>query len=56
MDDPFHLHTHTLGALPVINHFMSRLGIDDALDAHVPADDARLALAPAVTLGRSYGL
>jgi len=45
------LDSSVLGAMPVINHFVDRLGIAEALDRHVPADDARLALAPAAALG-----
>jgi transposase len=48
---PYELHSRLLGALPVINHFLSRLGVDDTLGDYVPADDARLAMAPAVALG-----
>ncbi len=47
----FELHSRRLGALPIVNHFLHRIGVDDALAAHVPADDRRLRLAPAVALG-----
>jgi transposase len=47
----FELHSERLGALPVVNHFLARIGLDDALAAHVPADDRRLRLAPAAALG-----
>lgn len=49
--DRFTLASELLGALPVINHFLGRLGIDDLLARYVPSDDARLRLAPATTLG-----
>jgi transposase len=47
----FTLEAYRLGSLPVVNHFLARLGLDDALDRHVPADDRRLRLAPAAALG-----
>src|SRR6266542_544424 len=47
----FGLRTQTLGALPVVNHFLDRIGLGDALEAGVPADDRRLRLAPAAVLG-----
>lgn len=47
----FELGSRQLGALPVVNHFLARIGVDEALEAHVPADDRRLRLAPARALG-----
>lgn len=47
----FELHTETLGALPVINHFLARMGLDGVVDRHLPANDARLRLDPAVVIG-----
>jgi transposase len=47
----FSLDTEQLGALPVINHFLDRLGVTGLLEAFVPGDDARLKLAPATALG-----
>lgn len=47
----FRLHAERVGALPVVNHFLDRVGVDDALADHVPADDRRLRLAPGATLG-----
>jgi transposase len=40
-----------LGAMPIINHFLARMGLDGTLSGFVPANDARLRLAPAVALG-----
>jgi len=51
MSGPFELHAHTLGGLPIVNHFAGRLGLGDALERHVPGTDVRLRLAPAVALG-----
>ncbi len=36
-----------LGSLPVVNWFLKRLRLAEILDSYVPADDARLRLAPA---------
>jgi transposase len=47
----FELHSEAVGALPIVNWFLSRIGLGDALSNHVPADDRRLRLAPAAALG-----
>jgi hypothetical protein len=47
----FELSSELLGPLPVINHFLSRMGLSGSLDRFVPDDDARLRLAPAAVLG-----
>jgi len=47
----FSLRSETLGALPVINHFLGRLGLDSIVARHLRADDARLRLAPATVIG-----
>jgi Domain of unknown function (DUF4277) len=41
----------TLGALPMVNHFLDRLGIDGLLEHYVPLTDQRCHLAPAKALG-----
>jgi hypothetical protein len=41
---PFTLRTETLGALPIVNHFLARMSLDAIIDAHLPANDARLRL------------
>ena len=51
MDTPaFTLTTQRLGALPLIGCFAARMGLPRLLDTWVPADDARLALDPAVVI------
>ena len=45
------LHSETLGALPVVNWFLERLGVEGIVDRFVPHDDARLRLAPSVVIG-----
>ncbi|MGH3070126.1 MAG: hypothetical protein ACRDOH_11240 [Streptosporangiaceae bacterium] len=47
---PFTLTSRRLGALPLAGHFARRTGLCRLLDTWVPADDARLALDPAVVL------
>ena len=46
----FTLHTERLGPLPLINHFIERLGLPDILSRHV-ASDARCAVSHASALG-----
>lgn len=47
----FTLRSHMLGALPVVNAFLDRVGLPAVLDRHLPHDDARLRLPPAVVIG-----
>lgn len=44
------LHTERLGPLPLINHFIERLGLHDTLSRHI-ASDARCAISHASALG-----
>jgi hypothetical protein len=44
------LHSERLGPLPLINHFIERIGVDDTLARHVPSDP-RCALTHASALG-----
>ncbi len=48
--EPFTLRSQRLGALPVINFFLTRIGMAEHLDASLPAGDARLRLAPAAVV------
>ncbi len=48
---PYRLATRQLGALPIIDWFCARLGLAELLETFVPADDARLKLAPATAIG-----
>ena len=48
---PFSLRRELLGALPIIEHFLVRLGIDDLLATYVVSTDRRVRLAPAKVLG-----
>lgn len=49
--EDYRLRTELVGPLPVINHFLARVGLAEALERFVPHDDARLRLAPATVLG-----
>jgi transposase len=46
----FDLHSERLGPLPLVNHFIERIGLEDLLRKHVPSD-ARCAVAHARALG-----
>ncbi len=48
---PFDLGSQRLGPLPIVNHFMERLGIDALLEEFVPTEDARVQLPYAKCLG-----
>ena len=47
---PFELVSHRLGALPLINHFLDRIGLDGLLERWLPAPDRRFRLVPAVAI------
>lgn len=47
---PFELVSHRLGALPLVNHFLDRIGLDAALARWLPAPDRRFRLDPAVAI------
>ncbi|MGH2697321.1 MAG: IS1634 family transposase [Actinomycetota bacterium] len=48
---PFELASEVLGPLPVVNHFLDRIGLAGRLERHLPNDDRRLRLAPATVIG-----
>jgi transposase len=48
---PFRLEEEMLGAVPVVDHFLARLGVARLLDEYVPATDRRVRLAPATAIG-----
>ncbi len=54
MDTPnagrFELVSHRLGALPVVNHFLDRMGLAGLLARWLPAPDRRLRLDPATAI------
>jgi transposase len=47
----FALRSERLGPLPLINHFLQRIGLEALLDQHVPTRDRRCAVAHARALG-----
>ncbi|MGH8301816.1 MAG: IS1634 family transposase [Steroidobacteraceae bacterium] len=48
---PFELTTQRLGALPIVEHFLSRIGVQDLLERYLPAGDRRVMLPAAVAIG-----
>src|SRR5680860_802387 len=48
--EPFTLRSQRLGCLPVVNFFLTRMGVAEHLRTYLPADDARLRLAPAAVI------
>ena len=42
--DRFQLRTERLGPLPIINHFIEKLGLESLLERHVPTSDPRVTL------------
>jgi transposase len=48
---PFKLHTERLGPLPIVNHFLEKLGVEPLLERYVPTTDRRARLAWAKALG-----
>ncbi|MGH3419718.1 MAG: IS1634 family transposase [Streptosporangiaceae bacterium] len=48
---PYELDSRTLGALPVLNHFLARMHLAGLLERYLPCDDVRLRLDPAVVIG-----
>ena len=50
-EQPFELSSETLGALPIVDRFLSRMGVDALLEHFLANTDARVALAPAKAIG-----
>src|ERR1019366_4105806 len=49
-EDDFALVSRALGGLPIINHVLDRLGLPALLAGVLPAEDARVKLAPAAAI------
>jgi hypothetical protein len=49
-DAGFELVSRRLGALPLVEHFLDRVGLPALLERYLPVDDARLRLAPATAI------
>jgi transposase len=50
-EQPFALSSQTLGALPIVDAFLARMGVDALLDRVLPAADTRVTVAPAKAIG-----
>src|SRR5664279_1586285 len=50
MPEPFALRSQRLGCLPIVNFFLTRMGVAEHLRTCLPTDDARLRLAPAAVV------
>jgi transposase len=50
-DGPFELRSRTLGALPVVQHFLDCLQLDDLLARYVPSPSSRIQIPHSVALG-----
>ena len=48
---PFELHSQRLGALPIIDVFLGRIGLQSLLERYLPSGDERVALPPATAIG-----
>ena len=49
-EQPFELASQALGALPILGHFLDRLGLEHVLERHLPDDDQRVLMAAARTI------
>ena len=47
----FRLESRSFGALPVVNHFLGRIGLDELLERYIPPADRRCRIAPSRALG-----
>ena len=50
-DGSFRLPSRSFGALPVVNHFLGRIGLDEMLERYIPHTDRRCRIAPSRALG-----
>ena len=48
---PFNFTTEHLGALPVLNHFLKRVGLEEHLERYLPGDDPRFLVSPGSVVG-----
>jgi transposase len=47
----FELDSRFVGAMPLVNHYLAKIGLHRYMDKHLPTPDHRTALAPSVVLG-----
>ncbi|MHB1444209.1 MAG: IS1634 family transposase [Acidimicrobiales bacterium] len=50
-EERFTLESESVGAMPIVNWFLTRMELGGRLERFIPHDDARLRLAPAVVIG-----
>lgn len=50
-EGPFELESSMLGALPLIDHFLARMGVRGGLERYLSAGDPRTTLAPTAVIG-----
>lgn len=48
---PFELSSQRLGALPIVDRFLGRIGLEALLERHLPPGDQRVALSAAIAIG-----
>jgi hypothetical protein len=48
---PFELASSKLGALPVIDHFLARMDLEQALGRHLPVGDTRTSIPASTVIG-----
>ena len=48
---PFNFTTEHLGGLPVLNHFLKRVGLEGRLERYLPGDDPRFLVSPGSVVG-----
>ena len=48
--ETFTLRSQRLGCLPIVNFFLTRIGVAEHLGTYLPADDVRLRMAPAAVI------
>lgn len=48
---PFQLRSEHLGALPIVGHFLGRIGLRELLECYLPSGDERVTLAAATAIG-----
>lgn len=48
---PFELDSRFVGAMPLVNHYLARIGFSRYMEKHLPTPDRRASLPPSVVLG-----
>lgn len=53
--EPFELRSQRLGALPIVDRFLARIGLERVLSRYLPSSDRRVALPAATAIGVLVG-